>query len=294
MTAREWPMRPADSLEIRELCANADLRQVIDLERRVWGYPDGEEAVPLPILASAARRGAIVLGAFEGRAMIGASYAFPAIRDGALTLWSHMLGVVEEARGRGVGRAIKLRQRECALERDIDLIEWTFDPLQAGNAHFNLVRLGAVVEAYEVNLYGESVSPLWNATESDRFIAQWYIREPHVERRLARRGPLIRASETVTAARVLEARVAGELMDPGEPILDEESHRLRVEIPHQFAPIQQSAPDIARAWRSATRSVFTTYLSRGYRVIDFWVDRRRACGTYLMARHDVAARREAA
>ncbi len=282
------------SIEVRDLCDLADLREVIEIERRVWGYFDAAEAVPLPILAAGLRRGAIVLGAFDGGAMIGATYAFPAIRRRRLTHWSHMLAVLDTWRGRGIGRSLKVRQRERALEAGVDLIEWTFDPLQASNAWFNLVRLGAVVEDYAVNLYGTSTSPLWRGTESDRFIAQWYIREPHVERRLARRGPIIRASETLGASRVLEAICAGDLVHPGEPDLAQEGTRLRAEIPASFETIQRDRPELARLWRERTRAVFTAYLPRGYRVIDFWLDRGRSCGTYLLARHDVAIRRAAA
>jgi predicted GNAT superfamily acetyltransferase len=287
-------MHETSSIAVRDLKDLADLREVIEIEKRVWGYPDAEEAVPLPILAAGVRRGAIVLGAFDGHVMVGASYSFPAIRDGRLTHWSHMLGVLQASRSGGVGRLLKLQQRQRALALGVDLIEWTFDPLQAANAHFNLVRLGAVVEEYDVNVYGESTSPLWRGTQSDRFIAQWYIRQPHVERRLARRGPIVRASQTLAAVPVLEARCAGDLPEPGALALEEDGPRLRVEIPQHFAPIQIDRPDLARTWRAATRAVFTTYLPRGYRVIDFWLDRRRACGTYLLARHDVAQRREAA
>ncbi len=282
------------SFAIRDLRDLADLQRVIEIEKGVWGYADAEEAVPLPILAASVRRGAIVLGAFDGEAMVGATYSFPAIKNGRLMHWSHMLGVVDGWRDRGVGRALKLRQRERALAMGVDLIEWTFDPLQAANAHFNLVRLGAVVEDYEVNAYGASTSPLWRGGESDRFLTQWYIRRPHVERRLLQRGPIIRASDMVASVRVLEACPLGDVMEPGEADLDQGEGRLRVEIPARFAPIQADHPRLAYAWRERTRAVFTTYLPCGYRVVDFWLEPRRGCGTYLLARHEVAERRAAA
>ena len=281
-------------VEIRDLRNLPDLRQVIEVEKRVWGYPDAEEAVPLPMLAAGVRRGAIVLGAFDGGEMIGATYSFPAVRNGRLTQWSHMLGVVDGWRDRGVGQQLKRRQRERALEMGVDLIEWTFDPLQAANAHFNLVRLGAVVEGFEVNVYGGSSSPLWRGTESDRFLTQWYIRRPHVERRLLRRGPVIRASEMLVSVCVLEALALGDVVAPGDTDLKQNAGRLRVEIPAQFAPIQRDHPELAGAWRERTRAVFTCYLPCGYRIVDFWVDARRGCGTYLLARHEVAERRVAA
>jgi len=282
------------AIEIRDLNDRDELREVIELEKCVWGYPDSEEAVPLPMLAAGVRRGAIVLGAFEGDSMVAACYSFPAVKARRLIHWSHMLGVIEGYRERGIARLLKLAQRKRALAMGIDLIEWTFDPLQAANAHFNIVRLGAIVEEYEINVYGESSSPLWSGSESDRFIAQWNICEPHVERRLTRSGPVIRASDTMSAARVLEAQSVPPLLEPGPPDLEQEGRRLCAEIPAVFAPIQAERPELARRWRAATRSVFTTYLGRGYRVLDFWLDSVRGCGTYLLARRDMAERREAA
>ena len=234
------------AIEIRTLSQLGELREVIEIEKRVWGYPDAEEAIPLTMLAAGLLRGAIVLGAFDGDAMIGASYSFPAMKDGRTTHWSHMLGVLEPYRSRGVGRLLKIGQRERALAMGVDLIEWTFDPLQAANAYFNLVRLGAIVEEYEVNVYGESSSPLWRGTDSDRFVAQWKIRDPHVERRLKGRGPVIRASDTVAAVRILEAKCVGDRIEPGEPNLQEEGRRLRAEIPASFAAIQLERPNLAR------------------------------------------------
>ncbi len=287
-------MNVTTAIDVRDLKTLEELREVIEIEKRVWGYPDAEEAIPLPILVAGVRRGAIVLGAFDEAAMVGATYSFPAITHRRLTHWSHMLGVVDSHRGLGIGRLLKLAQRQRALDMDVDLIEWTFDPLQAVNAHFNLADLGAVVEEYEVNVYGASTSPLWRGSDSDRFIAQWHISDPHVERRIARRRPLIRASDVVNAICVLEAKRAGECVEPGEPVLDEEGRRLTVEIPASFAPIQAAHPDLAKRWRAATRAVFSTYLPRGYRVVDFWMEAPRGCGTYLMARRDIAVRQHAA
>jgi predicted GNAT superfamily acetyltransferase len=93
---------------------------------------------------------------------------------------------------------------------------------------------------------------------------------------------------------VLEVQAVAPLLRPGEPDLGQEGRRLCVEIPAAFAPIQTERPEIARRWRAATRTVFTTYLGRGYRVLDFWLDRSRGCGTYLLARRDIAEREEAA
>ncbi len=271
-------------IDIRDLTTLDGFQQVIELETRVWGYPDGAEVIPLPLLAAGVRRGAVVLGAFDGKVMAGATYSFPAIKDGRTIHWSHMLGVLDEYRDRGVGRLLKLAQRERVSAMGIDTIEWTFDPLQAANAHFNLVRLGVFVEEYEVNVYGESASPLWQNSDSDRFVAEWNLRTPHVERRLNRRGAIVRASDALSAVRVLEAACVAGRVEPGTPKLEEESPRLLAEIPADFAAIRRGDTALTRRWRDATRSVFTTYLPLGYRVVDFWFDTWRASGTYLLAR----------
>src|SRR5262245_61620931 len=120
---------------IRSLTTLDDCRQVAALERDVWGYTDSEDVVPPPVLITSAKRGGILLGAFdESGSMAGFVYSIPAIKDGRLIQWSHMLGVVEQARNTGLGLQLKLAQRASALEMGIELIEWTFDPLQALNA----------------------------------------------------------------------------------------------------------------------------------------------------------------
>ena len=142
-------------LIIRELTTIEDCRLVADLEKQVWGYTDNEDVVPPPVLIVSAKRGGILLGAFdEAGVMKGFVYSIPALKDGVLTQWSHMLGVTPDARDSGLGLTLKLAQRERSLAMGIDLIEWTYDPLQALNAHLNFTKLGVVVEEYEENIYG--------------------------------------------------------------------------------------------------------------------------------------------
>src|SRR5215467_15202642 len=170
----------------RDLTTLEEFGQVVDLERVIWG-PGYDEVVPVPILTVTVLRGGILIGAFDDARMIGFVYSLPGIKAGKATQWSHMLGVLDESRSAGVGRELKLLQRERAIAMGLDLIEWTYDPMQAMNAHLNFAKLGVVVEEYEVNVYGTSNSPLHAGNPTDRFGAEWRIREPHVERRLAPR-----------------------------------------------------------------------------------------------------------
>ena len=170
-------------MTIRELTTIEDCRAVAALEREIWGYTDAEDVVPPPVLIVSVKRGGILLGAFDPAGeMQGFVYSIPSIKDGRPAQWSHMLGVVPAARDAGLGMRLKLAQRDRALAMGIDLIEWTYDPLQALNAHLNFARLGVVVEEYEENIYGESSSALHRGSPTDRFVAEWRLGAPHVAR----------------------------------------------------------------------------------------------------------------
>ena len=272
-------------MHIRPLTTLEECRRVAELECVVWGYTDAEDVVPPPVLIVSIKRGGILLGAFnDAGVMQGFVYSMAALKDGQVTQWSHMLGVLPEARGAGIGLALKLAQRERALEMGIELIEWTYDPLQALNAHFNFGRLGAIVERYEENLYGDSSSPLHRGTPTDRFVAEWHLRRPHVERRIAAIGqPIVRDSGVATATLVNPSGRAGEWLPPGGSQLGLDARRLLVEVPANFAEMQRRAPDVALAWRLSTRRIFQTYLGRGYRVVDFFLSREAGRGHYLLA-----------
>lgn len=154
-----------------------EFRSCVALQREIWGEAD-LEIVPDTIFVVAAHTGGQVLGAFEHDRLIGFTLSLPALRNGSPYLHSHMTGVSAEYRDRGVGRMLKLFQREEALSRDIRLIEWTFDPLEMRNAHFNLNRLGAIARRYMPNLYGITSSPLHRGLATDRLLAEWYLDSP--------------------------------------------------------------------------------------------------------------------
>jgi predicted GNAT superfamily acetyltransferase len=273
---------------IRPLTTIDDCRQVAALERVVWGYTDAEDVVPPPVLIVSVKRGGILLGAFDDRQlMTGFVYSIPGIKHGKLTQWSHMLGVVPEVRASGLGMRLKLAQRDAALEMGIDLIEWTYDPLQAVNAHLNCARLGAVIEEYEENIYGESSSVLHRGTPTDRFVAEWHIGEPHVARRVAAAGgPMVRDGSVAAAPVVNPSVPSGNWLRPGEHDLGLDARRLLVEIPAGFTDMQRDEPQLALEWRMSTRAIFKSYFARGYRAVDFFLARHAGRGHYLLARRE--------
>ena len=275
-------------MEIRELTTLAECRQVAALEREVWGYTDSEDVVPPPVLIVSVKRGGILLGGFDRQGVMkGFIYSMAAARDGRLTQWSHMLGVTADARNTGLGRQLKLAQRERAMAMGIDLIEWTFDPLQTLNAHFNFARLGVVVEEYEENVYGDSSSPLHQGSPTDRFVAEWKLTAPHVERRIAARGVgLVRDASVGSAPLATRVTARGDRLLPGEPDLTRSERRLLVEIPGHYTQMLSGDPVLALEWRLATRRIFRHYFARGYRAVDFFLARDRSRGQYLLAVRD--------
>ena len=274
------------SFSIRPLTTLEDCRRVAALEREVWGYSDGEDVVPAPVLIVSVKRGGILLGAFDAdNVMKGFVYSMPAIKEGRPTQWSHMLGVTADVRSTGLGARLKLAQREVAMQMGLELIEWTFDPLQALNAHLNFAKLGVVASEYEENVYGESSSPLHRGTPTDRLVAEWHIRQPHVERRLFQSAQPAMRDASISSAPVVNPAASGLVwIRPGRADLSAEASRILVEIPAGFGEMQLGDPELALAWRLQTREVFQKYFARGYRAVDFFLARNVGRGHYLLAK----------
>jgi len=162
-------------IEIRSLKGHAEYAEAVRLQRVIWGFED-VDLLPVRFFVVAASIGGQTLGAFDGSRTVGFCLAIPALKLGGKGyLHSHMLGVLKEYRDAGAGRLLKLAQREEALSRGIDLIEWTFDPLEIKNAYFNIEKLGAVVRRFVLNQYGITSSPLQAGLPTDRCIAEWHL-----------------------------------------------------------------------------------------------------------------------
>jgi predicted GNAT superfamily acetyltransferase len=172
-------------LVLRTCHTVGEYRQVVALQKEVWGFED-IELVPVRLLVVGEKIGGHVLGAYDGAALVGFAFGLPGVRDGHAYIHSHMLAVKEGRRDSGVGRELKLFQRELAIRQGYELIEWTFDPLEIKNAFFNMERLGAVVRRYVVNQYGITSSPLQGGLPSDRLVAEWWPRSARVNETLER------------------------------------------------------------------------------------------------------------
>lgn len=164
---------------IRKCTTLEEFHLCVALQKEIWQEAD-LEIEPVTAFVVAAHTGGQVLGAFDGSRLAAFTLAVVGVRDKIVYLHSHMTGVHRDYRDRGIGRAIKLFQREEALSRDIRIIRWTFDPLEFRNAYFNLNRLGAICREFLPNLYGVTTSPLHRALPTDRLVAEWQLDSPRV------------------------------------------------------------------------------------------------------------------
>jgi predicted GNAT superfamily acetyltransferase len=185
-------------IEFRQLHTLDEFADVLRLQQIIWGFADAE-LLPIRFLVVVSKVGGHVFGAYDGAEMAGFCFAIPGVKPGKLPyLHSHMLGVLPAYQNAGIGRGLKLQQRLEALTRGIQLIEWTFDPLELRNAFLNIEKLGAIVRRYYPNQYGTTSSPLHGGLPTDRCIAEWWIDSPRVRSILAGQ----------TVARVTQERIS--------------------------------------------------------------------------------------
>lgn len=236
-------------IEIRPLYQFEEFVEAVRLQQTIWGFDD-IEMLPLRSFVVYEKIGGQLFGAYDGDEMVAFLIAVPGIKPGPRPyLHSHMLGVLPAYRDAGIGRRLKLRQREEALARGIELIEWTFDPLELKNAFFNLERLGAIVRRYAENQYGLTASPLHGGLPTDRCIAEWWIDSP--------RARAVLAGETV-ARRTTE----------------------RIVFPSDMARIRSEDPGRAREIQKINGEKFQRAFERGLAVTGF--ERSETEGIYLL------------
>ncbi len=214
-------------IEIRQLTTNPEFADAVKLQKAIWGFDDAD-LLPVRLFVTASKIGGHSFGAYDGERMVGFCIAIPGIKPGAKSyLHSHMLGVAKGYRDAGLGRRLKLAQRDDAIRQGIDLIEWTFDPLEIKNAFFNIERLGAVVRRFVLNQYGTTSSPLNAGLPTDRCTAEWWLESDRVTSLLAgreRHRPEVVARISITSdiyiikthdyprAREIQKRVADEFL----------------------------------------------------------------------------------
>ena len=253
----------SDEIAIRRAATFAEYHALQEAQRRAWGITRDGYVVPVATMVGAQLHGGLVLGAFlpSGEA-IGLSFAFLGVIDGRHCLYSQLTGVVPGYQGHGIGHRLKLAQWEYAHEQGLALLAWAFDPLQAGNAHFNLEKLGATSRRFVENMYGPRTDLLNAGVPTDRLVVEWETAPRHrtpLPPRIADTLPhLITASDRAGGLRGVDA-VAARLSAP----------QALLEIPPDIAQLRQHAPSLAEQWQHAARTAFVEAFVAGYRAVGF-------------------------
>ncbi len=252
--------------EIREL---EGFRLCEDLQQEVWGFED-RSVVPLPMMVLAQRFGGVVVGAFsKAGELVGFVYGFPALKEGKLIHYSHMLAVKKNYRGLGIGRLLKLKQRRMVLEKGMDLIVWAFDPLERTNARLNVSSLGTIVREYEVDFYGPGTSILHQGLPTDRLLAEWHLTTPRVEQHINKRKSSRHLAEKSAVKAVDLVRNRQGLPQPVASRLDLTAAGLLVAIPDDIQSLKARDLALARKWLFAVREALTAGFKTGYTITGF-------------------------
>ncbi|MGH9517272.1 MAG: GNAT family N-acetyltransferase [Terriglobales bacterium] len=273
------------TISIRDLETISDIEPMLRLEKEVWRLDDSD-VTPLTLAVALKAAGSIVIGAFDGRELVGFALAFPSFEHGKVGLHSHMLAVRSSHREYGLGYRLKLAQRERALAMGITEMTWTFDPLRSLNAHLNFSKLGVISDSYRVDFYGPQTSSHLHTNGTDRLWVKWGMADSRVQDRLNGRGKL---AEVVDALKNLEPLVR--FNGDGKPAEGNLAaalprQRIAIEIPRDMDQIEHTNKELAHAWRLATRRAFTGALTTGFVVKEFCrsIRGQQGPGAYLLER----------
>ncbi|HEX2031723.1 MAG TPA: GNAT family N-acetyltransferase [Actinomycetota bacterium] len=246
-----------EGVEVREASSLEDVQAVAALLERVWGKKD---LLTADLLRALSAHGNPVLAAFRQGRMVGAQVGFVALEGWRIDLHSYVTGVLPGLEHRGVGFRLKVAQREWCLARGIGTVTWTFDPLLARNAHFNLRKLGATATGFLRNFYGPMTDALNAGDRSDRLRLDWHLRSSRVEAAVAGRPEPVDPSGALV---VLDEE--GGLPRPA-PAAGE---RLLIRVPPDYAALRRDDPRAASAWRDAVAEAFEAAFAAGHRAVDF-------------------------
>jgi predicted GNAT superfamily acetyltransferase len=257
----------AGKVIIRKLFKRAELEKLIDLQREVWKHPD-LDLTPIHQFCISSFMGGLVLGAFVDGELAGFVYSFPAIFKGKFCHHSHLLAVRPQFQGYGLGKRLKWAQRNEVLKMGLDLITWTYDPLQTRNANLNFHTLGVISQNYLPDFYGETPAlKLGPNVPTDRLLVEWFIKTKRVEARA--QGKMDGSLDLTFLPKALEGFLTENgVYQPGKPALRMAAPVFLVETVRDIRALQKT-PEIIAAWQSALRQIFTHYFKKGYAIVDF-------------------------
>ncbi len=266
--SRQEATRPG--IEIRPLATPGEMQACTALQQEVWGLPE-LEVVPVVELVSAAKAAGCVAGAFEGPEMVGFIYGIWGLENERPYHYSRMLGVKPGFRGKGLGRLLKFFQRDFVLARGVNLMRWTFDPLEGPNASLNFKKLGVVADEYIVDYYGFKGDDLNRGLPTDRFFVKWFLDDERVKDLSEGFGNGPSLADILTAGPpALSSRPRhADLPHPAPQTFPAETQRLHIEIPPDIQTVKRKDIELASAWRLAVRDAALRAFAAGFRAEAF-------------------------
>lgn len=266
-------------IEFRILTTIEELEQVCDLEYEIWGH-NKAAATPAVVMKVTNAHGGVTVGAYDGERMVGMAWAFAVPRpESEIALWSHVAGVLPEYRSQGVGFGLKKTQREWGLANGYKTMHWTFDPMQSKNANFNFRILGAVVQKYKPNFYGQMQDSINPGLPSDRFEATWILNSESVNDALNGNPHPPLAGELSDEAFLVRFRDGEFLTRHPSDLFDLPAYA--IEIPLDYVGLAQESPDLVKRWQMHMREAMLAALEAGYTVVDH-VRRESRCWHVLV------------
>ena len=220
------------AIEIRECTALDELAECVQIQREVFALPEAELS-PVRHFVVTKNAGGFVIGAYDGDRLAGFVLSVPAFLRGERAFYSHMTGVRAEYQSYGIGAKLKWAQRTRALDDGVKYIKWTFEPVKAKNAYFNLEKLGAIVCEYQPNFYGTDYATADNkiGLASDRLFAEWHLESSKVNA-LAAGEKYIETGEPTAAIEIMSDWLSMVKSNPAEAL--EEQKRIRSEFEAAF------------------------------------------------------------
>jgi predicted GNAT superfamily acetyltransferase len=264
-------LEPDTKIEICPIKSLADLRRCHEIQRAVWGYSD-LMVFPYTVLISIQHNGGVLLGAYVNGELVGFVVGYLGMAGAKLYHFSQRMGVLPEYQGLGLGYRLKIAQREQMLRKGIDIIVWTFDPLEGKNATLNIEKLGGIVRSYARDIYGFVQNPLQTGLTTDRFLLEWNLLSDRVRERARGRYQRPRVEDWLSGQNIPLVNYAaweGDFPRPLAADLEVEHDHVLVQVPPDFQYIKNYDLKIARAWREMTRIIFENYFRRGYVVSGF-------------------------
>ncbi|MFQ5964036.1 MAG: hypothetical protein ACE5KZ_07120 [Candidatus Scalinduaceae bacterium] len=246
------------------------------LQEAVWGF-NQIDTIPARFMLVLRKHGGFAMGAFDGDMMVGFVFGVPAVHYGCPSQHSHMMAVLPEYRDQNIGFRLKKAQREDALSCNIDLITWTFDPLQAKNAHLNLNKLGVIACSYEINLYGEETSSkLHGGLGTDRLLAEWWLLSDKVKSIMDDDTQDVKERKHAEGVNINKTECDEQgLLLPSESDLTLGNDVLLLEIPDDIEKIKKRNIQVAHRWREHVQKVLLHYFAAGYYISSLRVNEER-------------------